>query len=323
MATYRDLLNSLYANCVCPIPVRIDGVEAATDKPDMADAPGGLFEIAAATCDGVAFLIGKMERVKRSEVENCLVTPTAAIFKDETMYVLWSLDELASVDAAARFVAEAGMEPVATYIPLPPSDGWELLYTDPQCFYSLERLRATYVERPEADVEEDVFVAGSLYQQARVLTSYAEKDYPQKIVVSSAGKKEATFWHADHCKIADLVRKLTEHIMGSKNGRGYVLAELIEGRRTKNAVKAVYAVGLDIDNGTPSEVIDRALVESGWLAVRYTTHSHGKITTTFKKDRITKFAPDEIIGGGLLRRFVVEAEGWDPTVAAIPTRPGR
>lgn len=56
----------------------------------------------------------------------------------------------------------------------------------------------------------------------------------------------------------------------------FVLAEILGDQRKKTAVSKCYGVGLDIDVGVPGAVIDKALVELGCLAVRYTTHSNGK-----------------------------------------------
>ena len=263
MSIPRDFLNALYSSCACPIPVCINGVETATDTPDYADAVDGVYEVAANTCDGVAFLIGAKEGVERIDVESCRLPPTVALYKDGTLVLAWTLERLASYEEAAQLAAEARMEPVDTYIPMPPSGGWEVLRADPECFYTLEQLRGAYAGGDDdggarahtdesnaddasesealAEVEGDVTGRDGFYYDARILAPYTEADYSSLMTVTHGAGRKSLDWVPHTIKVATLIKSLSQHKEHKdKDGHAFVFADMARGQRLKTAVKSLW-----------------------------------------------------------------------------------
>ncbi len=160
------------------------------------------------------------------------------------------------------------------------------------------------------------------YADARVFAPYddSEPQYSQEIVVSFGANADARDWKPATIPIGQLVAMLAVHQVGRKDGPAFVFGEVIGGRRLKNAMKALYGVGLDIDTGLAPEIIDAKLAAMGCLALRYTTHSNGATTTEFKKDmvlqHVAKFAGNADIDDDVMRRFVREVKFWEADVAA-------
>src|SRR6185437_12706664 len=80
-------------------------------------------------------------------------------------------------------------------------------------------------------------------------------------------------------------------------------------------MKNLTCIGLDIDVGTPSSVVDAAIDKLGCLAVRYTTHSAFATETEIKRDAVIKAYPDDEIDSALMQKFMREKKGLDATVA--------
>lgn len=76
--------------------------------------------------------------------------------------------------------------------------------------------------------------------------------------------------------------------MGQKDGPAFLQGECAGSRTAKEMVSA-HIIGVDIDNGTPLNEV-RALVQAKGLACAlYTTHSHGRDTTTVRADDWARF----------------------------------
>jgi hypothetical protein len=178
---------------------------------------------------------------------------------------------------------------------------------------------------PESDVEiRTVFEAGEQYNDARLLTPFdirAYKDQPFKWTIGP--NKESKNWRHDEKTpdVATLVLRLSQHREDkNKDGLAFVTGDMAPGQRLKTAVKALYAIGLHYDKGTPAKQIDDALVKLGCLAIRYTTHSNGKQREQFKRDEIVKWLrdtgqdEDTEIDTDLMRQYLSVKKGWDPSV---------
>ena len=74
--------------------------------------------------------------------------------------------------------------------------------------------------------------------------------------------------------VGDFLHALARHHIGRKDGAAAILADLPQGPRKKQNVRAVTAVGLDLDAGIDGAELDCKLAAFGMMAVRYTTHSH-------------------------------------------------
>ncbi|HWE45088.1 MAG TPA: primase-helicase family protein [Caulobacteraceae bacterium] len=158
------------------------------------------------------------------------------------------------------------------------------------------------------------------YGDARVIGHYDENAgvLARPFIVSFGSSRESTRWAPKEVPLGQFVALLCQHKEGKKDGLSFVLGDMVPGRRLKTAVKTLYGVGLDIDVGTPAHVIDSALESLGCLAVRYTTHSHLKTKTEFKKDRVLKWAESHAGGAeiddDLLREFIAAEENWHATI---------
>jgi len=139
--------------------------------------------------------------------------------------------------------------------------------------------------------------------------------YAQEMIISVGDHRESQKWVKKPMPVSQLVLLLAKHHEDmKKEGMAFVLAEILGSQRKKAAVAACYGIGLDIDVGVPGAVIDEAMVKAGYLAIRYTTHSHGKASTKLLKDRITRFAAkngmDEVNQDSIIR-FLREESRWD------------
>jgi hypothetical protein len=101
----------------------------------------------------------------------------------------------------------------------------------------------------------------------------------------------ATTWKSVDVNLETLTVALTEFAIGPKDGRAFLQGELVTGgQRIADAVTKLHIIGFDIDDGTPGDEIDAMIVKSGLWAVRYTTHSHMKNTTTVREDAWVKYS---------------------------------
>jgi hypothetical protein len=159
------------------------------------------------------------------------------------------------------------------------------------------------------------YAAGARYGDAICVTPYDECDYSKPIKFMLGPNREARRWTLQQSPAGAFFATFCKHVEGAKDGPAFVLGDMVPGQRLKTAVKALYGVGLDIDTGTPSAVVDAAIKKLGCMAVRYTTHSHNKSKTEFKRDRVMKFADGREIDSALMREFVVAVERWDLMIA--------
>lgn len=271
---------------------------------------------------GVAFLFGVQEDVEAEAWQSATVPPTAVLYKDRTMILCWALDMFEKPEAALPVAIALGMETLDETIPVPPTAGWDLIHCDINTFTTLAALRAAYAtdEAVPEPVEESPFVDEPVtYGDAIVRRSYVETDYLQDITVTLGAKTDSKNWKPETMPLGQFIAHLCQHRVGKKDGPAFVLADMVPGQRLKTTVKALYGIGLDIDTGTPSAVVDAALDKLGCLAVRYTTHSHNKTTSEFKKDKVAKFIADEKLGDveyddELIRNFLRKTQQWDESV---------
>jgi predicted P-loop ATPase len=167
----------------------------------------------------------------------------------------------------------------------------------------------------------------SRFNDARILTPFNPDNYTDHPFKWTIGpNKESRNWRSDDKTpdVATMFLRLSQHREDkNKDGLAFVTGDMAKGQRLKTAVKALYAIGLDFDKGTPPEKIDAAMIALGCAAIRYTTHSNGKTRELFKRDEIVKWLRDtgqdeeSEIDTDLMRRYLLEKKGWDP--AHIPT----
>lgn len=327
-------LNALFAVCLDD-PITLE--QGATDDGDVIVAEVSTAEEIAAFVEAagtapvyvrpvaggrVAFLHDVSEGVHDpQEWEGDTLRPTAVLYQgDRMMLRLYALDTPTEpTDETARLISAMGGHP-EDMIPLPGSNGWRLVHSDAQAFHTLDALVAIYDDALAAPAT----VTGDhgTLNDAKLMTPFDPDDptYAQEMVISIGAGRESAKWVPKPMSVALFVDMLSKHREeAKKDGLAFVLAEIVGSNRRKIAVKSCYGVGLDIDVGVPGAEIDAALAAMGCLAVRYTTHSHGKTSTQFRKDRLIKYADE--VGGDIedpatITRFLREKEKWEPALVA-------
>ncbi|ARB13672.1 hypothetical protein Ccr2_gp142 [Caulobacter phage Ccr2] len=160
------------------------------------------------------------------------------------------------------------------------------------------------------------------YADAVIKRPYDEGDpaLAQEIIVSVGANSKSMNWQPKAMPLGAFVAQFCQHREGAKDGVSFVLGDMVPGQRKKTAIKALYAVGLDVDVGMSSAAIDAALAKFGRMAVRYTTHSHLKAVTDVKKDVLIKWCEQEADGADyeedeVLQRYFLAKELMTPDVA--------
>lgn len=103
------------------------------------------------------------------------------------------------------------------------------------------------------------------------LASLLARPFPH----SFASHSKATMWRPATPPLGDVLNRLSDHKVGAKNGLAFVFADLPPGPRKKEKVRAVTAIGLDLDDGAlTGRELDKRIAALGLIAIRYTTHSH-------------------------------------------------
>jgi len=310
-------LNALFGSYEGDLPfVRFEQLVETSD-PDYIASNFGSLRVLPANKDGVFFLFATQAESTREAWRDCGLTPSVAMWRDGVSAFCWAFETPVAQDTEKLpdLMEFFGMETLGGAIALPGTDGWELVHADPNTFYSPVELCRFYLEEiPSAQEPE----AGTFqtYNDARIITPYNESDYEgRQITVSIGPNQYAKNWKPQKLPLAGLIHQFTKHQIGKKDGLAVVLADMVPGQRTKKTIKTCTAIGLDIDTGTPSAVVDKAIAKLGCLAIRATTHSHGKRSSEISKDEILKFHPgaDEITSE-MIREFLREKKHWDRSI---------
>jgi glutaredoxin len=96
-------------------------------------------------------------------------------------------------------------------------------------------------------------------------------------------------WKNRPVDLDSLKHTLTHHVIGPKDGSCFLQGNAVDGVRQAKAMERLFIVGIDVDNGMPSEEIDEIVRGKGLFCIRYTTHSHGKDYTEVQKDAWVKY----------------------------------
>jgi len=155
-------------------------------------------------------------------------------------------------------------------------------------------------------------VLGKIHD-AVIRSPYNPADYSQPMTYSIGAHTRADVWSPKTKPISDVLSLFFKHQVGIKDGTGMVFGKVVEGPRVKTGVELIDGVVIDVDNGKPFENLVFALLEFGYCAILFTTHSHGKTETDITKDRITKFAGEDN-SVELLKRFARDVLEWDQTM---------
>jgi hypothetical protein len=298
-------LNPLFSSTDAAITV-IEGSTERELNPEITVYEGhsANTEVHPVTSDGLCFVWGLDDNAQPDAYKGYRLRPSVVLRNGNQLLSCWALVRPVSLEDAAPLIAALGMSSANEPVPMPTTGGWELEHADSETCYELEELLQVYAR-------------ANYHREAQILTSYDPRDarYEQPMFFMDANSRYSTNWRLQQMAIRIFVDLITGHRIGKKDGPAFVLADLNEGRRLKTAVNAVYGIGIDIDNGFPSEKIDETITALGCLAIRYTTHSHLKTKSDIAKSTLMKFVGRETFTNDDLRLYLVQEKGWYPPIA--------
>lgn len=330
MSQAADFLNSVFANYDGDLFFDVDGEQLSGGDTPFLEQHAGKLRVSPITSAGSCFVFGVMEDATPEAHQGCTLEPTAQLYRDGIAILVWAFDApQGDTDELVALGEALGMDDVTEIVPVPETDGWELTHFNGPT-YPLATLVDVYVngvdpdptdpgeptEGPEgaSEASEDKAAEAAAlakYGDAQIIEFYDEKLYGNEITISLGGNRQSKQWKPVTLPAGAFIAQLCVHKEGQKDGLAFVLGDMVPGQRLKTSVKALYGVGLDIDTGTPTGTVDAALKKLGCLAVRYSTHSHNKSKSDFKKDKVVKFTGDREITGELMREYLLTVEQWD------------
>lgn len=241
----------------------------------------------------VAFVFNAYDDAEADDWRKCRTEPTVALYRDDgTLICAWALEDgdPTNVEPLVQAFDMAGPDDL---IPLP-GDGWEMVRCFPDAIYRTQDIISLYGTAEADDDGEDDTPPwdDEVYGTARVLTPYNEADpkLAREITISMGRNSEAKQWKPRTMPLGALVAMFCEHKEGDKDGLSILLGDMVPGARKKTAIKSLYVVGLDLDDGLETASLDAKLKKLGVLAVRYSTHSHLKSETHLPREGLMRWA---------------------------------
>jgi hypothetical protein len=268
--------------------------------------------------DGVLFLFGIQEESARENWRDCRAKPSRVLFRDGVSVFCWGFEAPVDRDdeRVIALVEYLGMETLDEAIPSPGTDdGWDVVHDDPATLYTVDQLASHYLD---AETVENDETPQNMYGNAKFVTPFNESEYDGCTMWFAVGENQfAKDWVPGKRTIIEVVRSLTNHVVGKKDGRAVVFGEMDQGRRQKKAIKACTAIPLDYDTGIRSAELDAALARLGCVCVRYTSHSHWKTSSDFSLSEIRKFGGEECEPDTeLMQRYLREQKHWEEWIVA-------
>lgn len=117
---------------------------------------------------------------------------------------------------------------------------------------------------------------------------------------------------------------MTAHKVGEKDGRCFMQGAAIDDVRRKTAMISMEVAGLDVDSGMPYETVLAKLKAAGYLALLYTTHSHGKGVTTIAETQFRNWCRKNGYAENLddlkfVKAYLTTEKSYEPEVVASVT----
>lgn len=139
-------------------------------------------------------------------------------------------------------------------------------------------------------------------------------DWRAKLSYGANKEAKKGEWKSHEITLSALEQGLTTHVVGSKDGRCFLQGTCAGGHRIARAMEALYIIGIDVDNGMPSDEIDRIIRDRGLYAIRYTTHSHGKAYTEVRQNDWIKF--ERTNPGATIGEYLQAKKRYLPEIAS-------
>lgn len=255
----------------------------------------------------VAFVYQHAEGVDADAWRSLAIEPTMVLAREERgvrAELRYFVFDQPQPSAAVSGLASALGSDLSEPVPLPGSNGWELVHFGEAAF----------------DLA-DLAALGT-YGDAVIKAPFSENDPAllREIVVTVGSNSKSTHWKPTKMPLGGMVAMLCQHKVGKKDGLAWVLGDMVGGQRNIKAVRSLTAVGLDIDTGMSSEAIDAELKKLGCLAIRYTTHSHMRGAIEVPKDTIARWVEKNRSGADLtadatIRDFLHEFKHYEREIA--------
>lgn len=124
-------------------------------------------------------------------------------------------------------------------------------------------------------------------------------------------------WNTDTFTIKEVLDSLAEHRVGIKDGKCYLQGAIARGDRSSTAMKHADLVVVDLDNGEPLASVHTKVRKLGWLALVYSTHSHGAEVSEIGRDALVKFAGGDGVDDPTLAdavAYLTKKKGYHPAV---------
>lgn len=263
--------------------------------------PDASFSFGVVGEDEKAFAV--VVRVERERVEGMKaleLAPSVVVEGENYAWGLWKLSEAVPAVGTTELsdVVEAIGGDLSEMVPLPGGSGVRV--TGGQVVYSLEELwdffcgdgeePAAGDDSPAVEDESDPAVDDS---QPAEDDNYPAGVHPlpaewsAKLAFGSGADEKK--WKNKEVDLTALIGGLTAHMEGDKDGRAFLQGACVDGSRVAKAMSEISIIGVDIDNGLPSEDIDALIAAKGLFAIRYTTHSHGKDCIEVNNDAYQKW----------------------------------
>lgn len=300
MSQAPDFLNALYGSYEGAITFDLNEEIITIDDPQFIKENALSLRAFAETPIGVFFVYRVTEDLNNTVV--FAKAPTLSLIHDRTRIDCWAFNSPVE-RTDPRFEELLATYEIAVAVPLPDVDGWDMTKCDLELSYDLADLLPAKAKEV------------AKFYDAKIINKFSPDKYADKsIIVTLGNNSKSMSWKPVTMPLIDLLKMLTQHTVGEKDGYSVVFADMAPGQRLKNAVKTVTAITLDIDTGTPTEEIDAALAKLNCLAVRYTTHSSDKIKSFFKKDHVTRSFPDMEIDTDLMKRYCAEIKNLHESI---------
>lgn len=139
-------------------------------------------------------------------------------------------------------------------------------------------------------------------------------DWQATLALSNGKSSREGEWKNKAFSLDAVIRSLTQHNIGPKDGACFLQGSARDGVRKATAMERLYIIGVDVDNGMPSAEIDEIIRDRGLFCIRYTTHSHGKDYTEAKKDDWIKYSRAN--EGASIAEYLVAQKRYLPEIAA-------
>lgn len=341
----KGFLSALFAGTQDPIRLIIGDDEVdVTDKLSDALAQAGTEPVylSSVTSTGeVPFLYAFTENETEEAWQDLIgVTPTVVMFKDGLMITAFALEVPAQVVdpgvvSLAAFMGGKLADPLVDPIPTPGANGWRMLHCDESVYTAFDDLLDVYgpgdpitdavAMQAVYDGEEDAKALLDLgHHHDAVIRTPFDFDDPtlqRMVTVTGAGSAEAKHWRPKSLTELDTISLFCRsQERAQKDGPALVLADMAEGPRAKQAVKAIYFVGLDVDGGVPLPVVSAAFKKSGLRGVLASTHSHMKTETREPLDGVIKWMDREGLGDDITQEIIqkrlTEVKRLEPAIVA-------